>query len=165
MQKAALVLDVRSDAEWTHPRSSHNMPGDLASGFERIPKDQPPMSMCGRGYRSSAVSQVKVADGSSSLTQIHHCQAPMRIMEGKSDAVVVWASEVRFQEQVGNPLQRVQIPDGQNVTAVYAAGMVKESIHRKSAEARVAYLSSPEAQSAYRMFGYLPVQSRGLQAK
>jgi molybdate transport system substrate-binding protein len=100
------------------------------------------------------VYTTKVADGSSYLTQIHHRQTPMRIMAGKSDAGVVWASELRFQEQIGNPLEGVRIPDQQNVTAVYAAGVVKDAPHRNAAEAWVRYLTSPEAQSAYQAFGF-----------
>jgi ABC-type molybdate transport system substrate-binding protein len=52
-----------------------------------------------------AVYQAKVKDGKSVLTEIHHRQTPMRIMSGQADAGVTWASEVRFQQSIGNPIQ------------------------------------------------------------
>lgn len=44
-----------------------------------------------------AVYHTKVTNGTSILTEIHHRQTPMRIMQGKADAGVTWASEVKFQ--------------------------------------------------------------------
>ena len=88
------------------------------------------------------------------LTQIHHRETPMRIMRGESDAGVVWASEVRFQQKIGNPIEGVGIPAGENTTAVYAAGMVKNAPHAVAAAAWLAYLQSEEGQAAYREFGF-----------
>jgi hypothetical protein len=34
----------------------------------------------------------------------------MRIMSGQADAGVTWASEVRFQESIGNPIKGIVIP-------------------------------------------------------
>jgi len=98
----------------------------------------------------------KVTDGTSYLTQIHHRQTPMRLMQGKSDAGVVWASEVRFQEKIGNPIEGIRIPESENITAVYAAGVVTDAPHRTVAEAWVRYLSSEEGQNTYREFGFKP---------
>ena len=91
------------------------------------------------------------------LTQIHHRQTPMRLMRNESDAGVVWASEVRFQEKIGNPIEGVVIPASENTTAVYAAGMVKNAPHAAAAAAWLAYLQSEEGQAAYREFGFGPV--------
>ena len=90
------------------------------------------------------------------LTQIHHRQTPMRIMRNESDAGVVWASEVRFQQKIGNPIEGVMIPAAENTTAVYAAGMVKDAPHAAAAAAWLAYLQSEEGQAAYREFGFGP---------
>ena len=90
------------------------------------------------------------------LTQIHHRQTPMRIMRNESDAGVVWASEVRFQRKIGNPIEGVVIPAAENTTAVYAAGMVKNAPHTAAAAAWLAYLQSEEGQAAYREFGFGP---------
>ena len=54
------------------------------------------------------VYQEKVANGSTILTEIHHRQTPMRIMQGTADAGVTWASEVQFQKKIGNPITGVE---------------------------------------------------------
>lgn len=100
------------------------------------------------------VYEDKVQTGSTFLTQIHHRQTPMRILAKQSDAGVVWSSEVRFQEKIGSPISGVHIPDAENVTAVYAAGLVRNAPHREAALAWLAYLKSKEAQGAYAEFGF-----------
>lgn len=96
----------------------------------------------------------KVASGQTRLTQIHHRQTPMRILAGQADAGVTWASEVAFQRSIGNPITGIAIPAGQNVIAIYAAGVLRTAPHRATAEAWVQFLQSPEAQAAYRAFGF-----------
>jgi len=101
-----------------------------------------------------AVMETKVKGGSTYLTRIHHRETPMRIMNGKADAGVTWASEVRFQEKIGNPVAGVAIPKEQNVVAAYAAGVLKPAPHAEAAREWVSYLQSAEAQAAYREFGF-----------
>lgn len=81
----------------------------------------------------------------------------MRILQGKSDAGVVWASEVRFQQKIGSPLAGVPIPDAENLTAIYAAGVLHDAPHREAALAWLAWLQSPEARAAYAEFGFTPL--------
>lgn len=112
------------------------------------------------------VYQVKVASGSTILTEIHHRQTPMRIMQGKADAGVTWASEVRFQEKIGNPITGIQIPAAQNVTATYAGGVMLNAPHPRVAAQWLEYLTTPEAQAIYREFGFQSIpehttQNRG----
>ncbi len=94
------------------------------------------------------------------LTQIHHRQTPMRILQHQSDAGVTWASEVIFQEKIGNPIEGVTIPRAENSTGTYAAAMVKNAPHAAAATAWLAYLQSAEAQAAFREFGFGPVAAR-----
>jgi len=75
-------------------------------------------------------------------------------MRGSVDAGVTWASEVRFQESIGNPIQGVAIPPSQNVTAIYAGGVMKNAPHRAAAAAWLAFLRSPQAQAIYREYGF-----------
>jgi ABC-type molybdate transport system substrate-binding protein len=103
-----------------------------------------------------AVYEEKVRSGSTYLTQIHHRQTPMRILQNKSDAGVVWASEVKFQQKIGNPIVGVPIPDQENTTAIYAAGVLTNAPHRAAALAWLAYLQSDDARAAYAEFGFHP---------
>jgi ABC-type Fe3+ transport system substrate-binding protein len=104
------------------------------------------------------VYRIKVQDGSTYLTQIHHRQTPLRIMKGDSDAGVTWSSEVRFQEKIGNPISGIAIPPEQNTSATYSAAVVHGAPHLVAARAWVLFLKSPEAQIIYREFGFGPVK-------
>ena len=101
-----------------------------------------------------SVYQAKVQSGQTILTEIHHRQTPMRIMSGKVDAGVTWASEVRFQESIGNPIQGVAIPPSHNVTAIYAGGVMKNAPHPKVAAEWLAFLKTPQAQAMYHRYGF-----------
>ena len=103
-------------------------------------------------YRMVYVS--KPGHGTTYLTQIHHRQTPMRIMRGDSDAGVTWASEVRFQQMIHNPITGVVIPAEQNSTAIYAAGVLKSAPHIAAARKWVDYLTTPEAQNIYHDYGF-----------
>lgn len=129
-----------------------SMPNPETEGVAR--QIQASLKKAGSDALVHAVYEEKVKAGSTFLTQIHHRQTPMRILEGKSDAGVVWASEVRFQEKIGAPIAGVRIPDDQNVTAVYAAGVVRNAPHREAALAWLAYLKTAEARAAYAEFGF-----------
>ncbi len=109
-----------------------------------------------------AVYKEKVSDGKTVLTEIHHRQTPMSILAGQADAGVTWASEVRFQEKIGNPIAGVEIPADQNQTAVYAGGVVKGAAHAEVAREWLEYLKSDEAQGYYHQFGFhsLPASTK-----
>ncbi len=106
------------------------------------------------------VMETKVKDGSTYLTQIHHRQTPMRILSGQADAGVTWSSEVRFQESVGNQITGVEIPANENTTAVYAAGTLANAPHAAAARSWIAFLTSAEAQTIYRRYGFGPPPAR-----
>ena len=101
-----------------------------------------------------SVYQNKVKDGKAVLTEIHHRQTPMRIMSGQADAGVTWASEVRFQQSIGNPIEGVAIPADQNTTATYAGGVMSDAPHPAIAAQWLAFLKSSEAQAIYHQFGF-----------
>jgi ABC-type molybdate transport system substrate-binding protein len=108
------------------------------------------------------VYQRKVTTGQTILTEIHHRQTPMRIMSGRVDAGVTWASEIRFQESIGNPIQGVAIPSDQNATAIYAGGVVEGARHPRIAAEWLTFLRSEKAQVIYHQYGFrsLPELSR-----
>jgi ABC-type molybdate transport system, periplasmic component len=105
------------------------------------------------------VYQDKVASGATVLTEIHHRQTPMRIMQGKADAGVTWASEVQFQRQIGNPIAGIEIPDAQNSTATYAGGVMTDAPHPEAAAQWLAYLKTPEGQAIYHQFGFRSIEA------
>jgi ABC-type molybdate transport system substrate-binding protein len=101
-----------------------------------------------------AVYQDKVKTGKTVLTEIHHRQTPMRIMSGQADAGVTWASEVRFQESIGNPIKGIVIPANLNTTAIYAGGVMQDAPHPAIAAQWLAFLKSPQAQTIYHQYGF-----------
>lgn len=101
-----------------------------------------------------SVYVTKVQTGKTRLTEIHHRQTPMRILQNQADAGVTWASEVRFQESIHNPIAGVAIPQDQNTTAVYAGGVVTGAPHPQAAAQWLEFLKTPEAQAIYRRFGF-----------
>jgi ABC-type molybdate transport system substrate-binding protein len=128
--------------------------------FEGVAKQiQASLTKAGGGELTTKVYQARVADGGVFLTQIHHRQTPMRILNYQSDAGVVWTSEVIFQQKIGNPIEGVKIPLSENTSAIYAAGLTQNAPHRAAAIAWLDYLKSEEAQAAYREFGFKSVSA------
>ena len=102
----------------------------------------------------------KVADGQTLLTHIHHRQTPLFLMEGLADAGVTWKSEAIFQEQIGHPISYIDIPRADNVTAVYAAAVVRGAAHPQAARAWIRFLRSPAALRIFERYGFKPATSR-----
>lgn len=110
-----------------------------------------------------AVYETKVNNGETILTQIHHRQSPLYLMLGKADAGVTWKSEALFQEQVGNPISYVTIPDSDNATGIYAAAPIKNAPHPKEARKWIAFLHSPTALAIFERYEFKPAQSSSVQ--
>ena len=106
-----------------------------------------------------AVYQDKMKNGKTVLTEIHHRQTPMRIMSGQLDASVTWASEVRFQRSINNPIEGIVIRANQNTTAIYAGGVLRHAPHLKLAAQWLEFLKSREAQDIYYQFGFGSIPS------
>jgi ABC-type molybdate transport system substrate-binding protein len=79
-------------------------------------------------------------------------------MSGQQDAGVTWASEVKFQQSIGNPIEGVVIPADQNTTATYAGGVLKSAPHPEIAAQWLTFLKSQEAQAIYHQFGFRSIQ-------
>ena len=105
---------------------------------------------------STAVYDTKVRDGSAILTHIHHRQTPLFLMQGVADAGVTWQSEAIFQEQAGNPIEHVAIPDAENATGIYAGAAVKDAPHPEAAAAWLAFIRSPNALGIFGRYGFKP---------
>jgi molybdate transport system substrate-binding protein len=105
---------------------------------------------------ATAVYKTKVDEGSAILTQIHHRQTPLFLMQGRAQAGVTWQSEAMFQEQVGNPISHVDIPAAQNATAIYAGAVVKGATHADAARLWLAFIHSPTARAIFARYGFKP---------
>ena len=96
----------------------------------------------------------KARDGSTYLTAIHHRETPMFLMQGRADAGVTWRSEALFQEQVGNPIEHVDIPAAVNTTGIYAGAVVRGASHPDAAKKWIAFLRSPGAVKILQSYGF-----------
>ena len=96
----------------------------------------------------------KVQQGTTFLTHIHHRQTPIRILQGESDAGVVWYSEAHFQQMIGNPIGMVEIPPEQNMNGIYQAGIFKNAPHAEAARAFAGFLLTEKAQGIFRKYGF-----------
>jgi ABC-type molybdate transport system substrate-binding protein len=94
---------------------------------------------------AEAVYGRKVRDGEAVLTRIHHRQTPLFLMRGLVDAGVTWKSEALFQEEIGNPIGHVDIPEVQNTRAEYSAAMVKDAPHPEAARAWLDFIAGEPA--------------------
>jgi ABC-type molybdate transport system substrate-binding protein len=102
------------------------------------------------------VYETKVKDGSVYLTQIHHRETPMFLMQGRAEAGVTWRSEAIFQEQAGNAIAHVDIPDAENTVGIYAGAIVKGTAHKEAAGKWLAFLKSAEAVRVFEGYGFKP---------
>lgn len=143
---------LRSLADLARPGLRLSMPNPAWEGVAY--QIQSALRKAGGDALEQAVYVTKVQSGKTMLTEIHHRQTPMRILSGAADAGVTWASEVRFQQSIGNPIEGVVIPGDGNVTAIYAAGVVTAAPHPAAAAEWVAFLTSPQAQAIYRRYGF-----------
>jgi molybdate transport system substrate-binding protein len=102
------------------------------------------------------IYEEKVEAGSTFLTQIHHRQTPLRIMEGKCAAGAVWYTEAYYHASLANhPVALVALPEGHNHIAVYAAGVLEDAPHRQAGQDFLEFLGSPQGQAVYRKYGFL----------
>lgn len=100
------------------------------------------------------IMEKKVSDSTTYLTQIHHRQTPMRILYHQSDAAPVWFSEVYYQQMIKHPVEMVRIPEHENITATYMAGLMKNAPHAQAAKDFMNFLVSPTAKAIYQRYGF-----------
>lgn len=143
---------VKSLADLGKPGIRLVMPNPDFEGIAR--QIQKSLVKVGGEALKTMVYTTKVKDGSTILTHIHHRQSPLFLMQGLADAGVTWQSEARFMEQSGHPIDNVEIPDDQNTTAIYSAGVVKGAAHPKAAREWVNFLASPMALKILERYGF-----------
>jgi ABC-type molybdate transport system substrate-binding protein len=145
---------VASLTDLARPGLKLVMPNPAYEGIGRQIKAS--LAKAGGDELVKAVYETKVKNGETELTRIHHRQSPMYLMSGRALAGVTWQSEAVFQESIGNPISQVAIPDEQNVTAVYAAVVLKKAPHPEAARQWVEFLRSPAALEIFARYGFKP---------
>jgi len=103
------------------------------------------------------IYQEKAEDGSAFLTQIHHRQTPVRIMDGKCAAGAVWYTEAYYHATLAShPVAFVTLPEAHNHYMTYTAGVLVDAPHRQAAQDFLEFLRSGAGQAVYRQYGFLP---------
>lgn len=147
---------IRSLADLARPGVRLSMPNPAWEGVARLIEAS--LNRAGGQSLVKEIMETKRQRGETFLTEIHHRQTPLRILNGLSDAGVTWQSEVRFQQSIGNPIEGVAIPTRENVTGVYAAGIVRGARHPEAAAEWIKFLQTATAQAIYKSFGFGPAK-------
>jgi ABC-type molybdate transport system substrate-binding protein len=145
---------VKNLADLARPDLHVVMPNPEFEGVAR--QIEASLKKAGGDALAATVYKTKVADGSTTLTQIHHRQTPLFLMQGRAQAGVTWQSEAIFQEQIGNPITHVDIPSAQNTTGIYAGAEVKGAAHAEAARLWLSFIRSPPALSIFERYGFKP---------
>lgn len=143
---------IRSLADLGKPGVRLAMPNPQFEGVARQIKAS--LKKAGGDALVDAVYRSKVQDGTAILTQIHHRQTPLFLMQGRAQAGVTWKSEALFQEQIGNPIEHVDIPAETNATAIYAGAAVKGAAHDAAAQDWLKFIRSPKALEIFERYGF-----------
>jgi molybdate transport system substrate-binding protein len=155
MVRAGNPCRITGLADLGRPGVRVSMPDPRSEGIGRLMLEA--FRQAGGQALVDAVMEEKVEKGETFLTEIHHRQTPLRIMQGLSDGGPVWITEVLFQQQIGNPLALVEIPPAYNHIAVYTAARLKNSPHPEAAGTFLDFLTGPEGQEVYLKYGFLPL--------
>jgi ABC-type molybdate transport system substrate-binding protein len=145
---------VKSLSDLARPDLRVTMPNPEFEGIAR--QIEASLKSAGGDALATTVYKTKVADGSTVLTQIHHRQTPLFLMQGRVQAGVTWQSEAIFQEQIGHPISHVDIPSAQNTTAIYAGAEVRGAPHPEAARLWLSFVRSPTALSIFERYGFRP---------
>ena len=158
MVAAGNPLHITGLADLARPEVRLAMPNLVTEGVSR--QIQASLVKAGGEALRATVYESKVKAGTSLMTQVHHRQTPVWIMQGKVDAGVLWQSEIVFQRQVGHPIEAVTIPADQNTVESYSAAAVANAPHGKAAQDWLAFIQTPEAFAVMRSYGFKAVDPK-----
>jgi ABC-type molybdate transport system substrate-binding protein len=101
------------------------------------------------------------------FTAVHHRETPERIRNGKSDAGIVWKTEVLEAQRHGALVDAVELPvsDSLRNEVSYAVGALDNSRHNTVADRYLAFVASPAGQAAYAGFGFVSASPDELRLK
>ncbi len=100
--------------------------------------------------------------GKTWFTSRHHRETPIRLLEGKTDVGVVWATEIIYQRQIGRKIEGIDIPAPYNMAdkVAYAIGALKTGRNPYNAMRFLAFLGTDKAQSIYAKHGFITATQR-----
>jgi molybdate transport system substrate-binding protein len=145
-------------ADLARPDVRLAMPNLVTEGVSR--QIQASLVKAGGQELRATVYEGKVAAGTSFMTQVHHRQTPVWIMQDKVDAGVTWQSEIVFQRQIGHPIEAIPIPAAQNTVESYSAAAVATAAHPDAARDWLAFIQTPEALAVMQGYGFKAAQAR-----
>src|ERR1700730_7169407 len=101
------------------------------------------------------------------FTAVHHRETPERIRDGKSDAGIVWKTEVLEARRHGAEVDAVElpVPDSLRDEVSYAIGALDNSRHKAVADRYLAFVASSGGQAAYAAFGFVNASPDELRLK
>jgi ABC-type molybdate transport system substrate-binding protein len=101
------------------------------------------------------------------FTAVHHRETPERIRDNKSDAGIVWKTEVMEALRQGANIEAVALPPADSLRdeVSYAIGALQNSPHKENAEAYLAFLATADAQETYEKFGFVKARPDELALK
>lgn len=101
------------------------------------------------------------------FTAVHHRETPERILDGRSDAGVVWKTEVQHARAEGHDVEGVALPPADSLRneVAYAIGVLDNSPHKTAAEKYMAFLATPAAQDTYAKYGFVKATPEELRQK
>ena len=107
------------------------------------------------------------ATDSNYFTAVHHRETPERIRDGKSDAGIVWKTEVLEAQRHGAEVDAVELPasDSLRDEVSYAIGALDNSKHKAVADLYLAFVASSGGQAAYAAFGFVNASPDELRSK
>lgn len=109
----------------------------------------------------------KISDGKECLacqttannwfTAVHHRETPARILDGQSDAGIVWKTEALEAQRRGANVDAVELPPSDSLRdeVAYAIGALTTAKHRQAADRYLAFVGSKAGQEAYAKFGFV----------
>jgi molybdate transport system substrate-binding protein len=128
-----------------------SMPGQTEDIQKKV---QESLKKAGGEELIKKVMDDKVKSGETFLTAIHHRQTPLRIIAKESDVGPVWVTEALFQKSLKNPIDMVEIPQDQNISSTSMAAIVNNAPHQKAAKDFLNFLTSDEARSIFKKYGF-----------
>lgn len=101
------------------------------------------------------------------FTAVHHRETPERILAGRSDAGIVWKTEVLAATRDGAAVAGVVLPleDSLREEVSYAIGALAGTTRSDSASQFLAFLATADGQAAYARFGFVTATAEELRLR